>query len=122
MKEYRYLNMDCFKVGEEVWVTGVKFYPSGRLKYCIRPTKREILKKTNNSISVNNICKDSPSIYYLNTPETKNSYNEENSINFNIAKTREEAIENYNYRFLSEIEQRYSDFKNFEERAKSRLL
>lgn len=124
MKKYRYLNTDCFNVGEEVWVTGVKFLPSGRLRYNIRPIRCKITKKSHDWILVesSNLSYYSPSKYYISTPEKNVYYDDEYSLNLNIAKTREEAIENYNYRLISEIEKKFLSFKRFEERAKSRLL
>ena len=123
MKKYRYTNTDCFKVGEEVWVTGFKLYPSGRVKYSVMPFLCRIREIKDRYITLESTpsyyC---PTNYYLDSPENNGSYYDECSLNKNIAKTKEEAIENYNSRVIQEIENKYKQFRNIEASLKSRLL
>ena len=122
MKKYRYTTTDCFKEGDYVWVSGIKFSTSGRTSYCMKPTKVKIISKTSDYIRFDpyELGYSGPNTYYLDSPN--NPGYSETSINSNIAKTKEEAIKNFNDRIEEEIEEKYENFRAFERRAKSRLL
>lgn len=126
MKKYRYITTDGFKVGDYVWVTGIKFSPSGRIKYRQTPIKCKIKKVSQESIEVDNSSLGYyiPNVYYLDNPDDRSwAYRgNEYSINSNIANTKEEANENFNQRIIEEIEEKYDSFKSFESRAKYHFL
>lgn len=122
MEKIKYTTTDCFKVGEMVWVSGIKFHLSGRIKYIIKPTKCEITDIGDDYIKISsNAGYYAPRIYYLNIPE-KYRRDLEFLMDYHIAKTKEEAIKNYNLSIEEEIERRYKSFRIFERGAMSRLL
>lgn len=126
MKKYRYTSTTCFKVGEYVWVTGIKVSPSGKRIYMLKPTQCLIKNVFNDRIEVsgNNLDYRIPRVYYLDLPENNVYYyrGEEWAINSNIAIKKEDAIENYNTRLESIIDSAYLRFKNLESWATSFFL
>ena len=124
MKVYRYTSTDCFKNGESVWITGLDFTPAGRTRYVVKPIQCKIIEVATDYIVVDNtkLPYYAPNRYYLDGPQ-HNIYNSKlMGINSNVAKTKEEAIKNYNFRIEEEIEDKYERFRTFEISAKGRLL
>lgn len=120
----KYISTSEFKPNDRVWVTGVSFNPSGRPKYIVRPTFVKILQVYPEYIEIDKskLSYYVPCNYFIARQDPYTQYHRSTLIDTNIAWTKEEAIENFNLRIKEEIEQKYSDFKSFEDRLKNYLL
>lgn len=117
--------MKNYKKDDLVWVSLIEFTPAGRIRYNVKPYQAKV---TNFDPSAGRISIDSSWWYIPSTYEFKDimpevgSYYYKTWANIHISDTKEGAIENYNRQLKDEIEKRYSEVRNFELSALSRLL
>lgn len=117
---------DNFKVGDYVWISGIGFHSSGRIKYCRRPKRIRIDKVDSNSITVDTDFQG-PYIFFLKNslPSylTRTDYtSKENMIDYCISKTQIESIDKFNLMIKESINWRYESFKEFESKVLGYLL
>ena len=100
----RILNTEDYKVGDKVWVCNILFSTSGRIKFNLPPSLREIKDVKPDRIKLKMSSSTSyyePSEYYI-FPDIENliesnPYYSDKCIDYHVSKTKEEAEEKYNY-------------------------
>lgn len=123
MIKIRYTSTDCFKTGDSVWVIGVSCTAVGNIKYLVRPHKCVITKVEPGYICLMSPTCTIPDKYNLDpNPELFLHFNADCSLNCNVAKTCEEAIENFNLRIKSIIDEKYEEFDKFRTKMLSLLI
>lgn len=109
-----------FKTGDFVWFCYVEFHPSGRIKFNIRPIKTKIKKVESDRIEIELNGYQYyrvPTVYFLS--DINFGYNE---IDKHIAETKEESEKKYNELLKNAIEEKYKNFRYFEQSVLGRLL
>lgn len=119
-----------FKVGDKVWLSGISFFPSGRIKSSVSPVEVKVRTVSRGSLTL-----DLSSIYSYRVPveyydrgvldlESGNyaDYQVETDLNLHLSRTKEDAIKKFNRLITWEIEKRYKGFRDFEEKARRRYI
>lgn len=109
-----------FKKGDSIWFCNIEFYPSGRIKFDIKPVKVNICNVFPDSIEL-----DLQGYRYYRVPKvyflSEFTYSC-NTIEKFISDTKEESEKKYNELLKSIIENKYEKFRYFEQSILRRFI